>query len=94
MNDTEPFIEDYYPKIDISKYESNNENIMVTSEHPIIEKENDIYNKEDSTQETLPQIKSSNFTSSIKLPPAYNYYYNPYDYYRYLKRRSNNKKTK
>lgn len=92
LNDIEPFIEDYYPKIDLKRFESydgsdNNQNIIEKVEEKIEdeiedetenveqESENIVYNKEEEKQ-----TKKSNFTNSIKLP--YNYYYDPYNYYR------------
>ena len=94
LNDIEPFIEDYYPKIDLKRFESfdNNENKVTLEEvennkgENIEEKveinsEEIIYNKEEKDEDTSKSInKKSNFTNTIKLP--YNYYYDPYNYYR------------
>ena len=94
LNDIEPFIEDYYPKIDLKRFESfdNNENKVTLEEvekdqgENIEEKveinsEEIIYNKEENDEDTSKSInKKSNFTNTIKLP--YNYYYDPYNYYR------------
>lgn len=84
LNDIEPFIEDYYPKIDLKRYESKDEEedskvdeLVQVEESQVIEENESIYNKEEKDKE---KIKNSNFTNSIKLP--YSYYYNPYDYYR------------
>lgn len=88
LNDTEPFIEDYYPKIDVSKYESKDINVEHKYEENVEENEsNNIV-----SEENIENLKSSSFTNSIKLPPNYSYYYNPYEYYRYYKRRNINKK--
>lgn len=87
LNDIEPFIEDYYPKIDIKRYESKDEKETdeSTKEKKIdvsIDNNDSIYNKEEEKEEVT---KNGNFTNTIKLP--YTYYYNPYDYYRYQRRR-------
>lgn len=91
INDIEPFIEDYYPKLDTSKYESND--VQNQNDEEI----NYIYNKEEQQninedKETLEPMKNSSFTNSIKLPKNYSYYYNPYDYYKYLQRKRLNRK--
>lgn len=102
LNDTEPFIEDYYPKIDVAKYESsgiqkeNNDSYDFTTES-IDLVNNDKYdnveeNKKDSTIDN--ENKNSSFKSSIKLPKNYGYYYDAYEYYRYMQRKRNIKRPK
>ena len=89
LNDVEPFIEDYYPKLDSLKYESD---VCVEEKEEL----NNIYNKEEIKEITEKSeqevVKNSSFNNSIKLPKNYNYYYNPYDYYKYLQRKRLNKK--
>ena len=98
INDIEPFIEDYYPRIDIKKYESSNQ--KEDMEEPINEQEIDKktssedneYQTEDVKEIVEEKIdKNNDYYNSINLPPSYKYYYNPYDYYRYLRRKSNKK---
>lgn len=85
LNDVEPFIEDYYPKIDLTRFESKDESIEEEINfETIYTKEEPLYNKEEEIISNDENKKNSNFTSSIKLP--YNYY-NPYNYYRYPRRK-------
>ena len=93
LNDTEPFIEDYYPKIDIKKYESKDleekkeQEAEMISEN--IETENVNMNKDSVSEESINltnNFEKIKYVNSIKLPPSYNYYYPPYDYYRYTYR--------
>ena len=100
LNDIEPFIEDYYPKIDLTKYESNEESVikdeaLEENKESIEEEKNVIYNKEEESENNIvfEQPKKGNFNNSIKLPPNYSYYYNPYEYYRYLKQRNSKKRN-
>lgn len=109
LNDTEPFIEDYYPRIDVTKYESNeyndyknintnklDNNDIINSNEQIVTNEY-IYNKEEEkVEEPKDEIikKNSSFTSSIKLPKNYGYYYDPYEYYRYMQRKKTNRRPK
>lgn len=106
LNDVEPFIEDYYPKIDLKRYESvddyidnnsNNEDVESNDIYPKEEvKNNSIYNKEEENtinKEENMNIQKGNFNNSIKLPSNYSYYYNPYEYYRILRNRRNRTNT-
>lgn len=91
LNDIEPFIEDYYPKIDIKKYESKDmeeqDKIDVEELNTSISETND--NLEVSSnlkQEENEKINNSEpvkISNTINLPPNYNYYYPFYDYQRY-----------
>ena len=79
LNDIEPFIEDYYPKIDLKRFESfdNNENKVTLEEvekdqgENIEEKveinsEEIIYNKEEKDEDTSKSInKKSNQVSNV-----------------------------
>lgn len=86
LNDIEPFIEDYYPKIDLKRFESTDDDVISNDYNQETVEEENIFNKEEENIENGEKIKNSNFTSSIKLP--YSYYYDPYNYYRYHKRKT------
>lgn len=93
LNDVEPFIEDYYPKIDLSRYESKDKVELEKEDVILNDVENSIYNKEEEITKEIEDSqnsKNSNFTNTIKLPYNYNYnnyYYNPYNYYRNRQRK-------
>ena len=95
INDIEPFIEDYYPRIDFKKYESKDEEIDADNTFIIEEKTSSVesVNQTEDVKELEEEKneKSNEYYNSINLPPSYKYYYNPYDYYRYLRRKSNKK---
>lgn len=97
LNDTEPFIEDYYPKIDIKKYESKeieNELSENFEGENITDKIEENYNLSFDSYNEQKDIsyKKNKCSNSIKLPPSYNNYYNLYDYYRYGYKRKGKRK--
>lgn len=91
LNDIEPFIEDYYPKIDIKKYESKGieeEDIIDVEESKTSLSETndnleDIKEIKEDENENVNSTETIKISNTINLPPNYNYYYPFYDYQRY-----------
>lgn len=86
LNDVEPFIEDYYPKIttglsDFDLQHSNFANEVKAEVINQVEEENPISKPKPIQSQNSKQLKSSLY--SYQIPPYYvnNPYYNPYMYY-------------
>ena len=89
LDNTEPFIEEYYPKIDVDTIKDN-----------VQEKENTVQNsvdiKKEETEEKKPTINhSTNPQHSYLYPPYYpGGYYNPYYLYNYYRKSNRKRKSK
>ena len=49
-------------------------------------KDVDVKKEEVINENILKEHKNIKYVNSIKLPPSYSYYYNPYDYYQYMRK--------
>lgn len=83
LDNTEPFIEEYYPRIDINEIKIKNE---IPIQETAVENESELDNKQSTGQTSKPK--------KVNKYPYYPYpyygYYNDYNYYRRYK--SKNKK--
>lgn len=91
LDDVEPFIEDYYPKIDISKYQTKTvepgveNNVMVSEDYQPVNKVEEANIMSDEVipeavnNEAAANTEPKKTTIPKKLPKAYPYY-GPYPY--------------
>ena len=89
LDNTEPFIEEYYPKIDVDTIKDN-----VQEKENIVENSVDI--KKEETEEKKPTINHSTKPQHSYLYPPYypGGYYNPYYPYNYYRKSNRKRKSK
>ena len=89
LDNTEPFIEEYYPKIDVDTIKDN-----VQEKEIIVE--NSVDTKKEETEEKKPTINHSTKPQHSYLYPPYypGGYYNPYYPYNYYRKSNRKRKSK